>query len=111
MSSIGQILSLLTNASADSSSSAAGSGQWFGGKGYVFAWADQGMNLSVEVSPDNGVTWFLTPESPPNPGNHLRFVLNEPALLVRATASGYSNPYHVAISNLNVVVIGYDDAE
>lgn len=98
MSSIGQQLVLLSGANGD----AVGSGQWFGGKALVFVSATGTFNVKVDISPDGGTTWFQTLDIP---GDTFA-VLSAPALMVRVRGQGPSSP-----QNLNVTIIGYDQAE
>lgn len=98
MSSIGQHLQLVSNGNGD----AVGSGQWFGGKGIVYAWAGSVFNTKIDVSPDGGTTWFQVADI----GSGTTAVLNAPALMVRARGMGPSSP-----QGFNVVVIGHDAAE
>jgi hypothetical protein len=113
MSAIGQQLTLLTNANgAGFSPPTSAPTQWFGGRAKVYAWAAIAMSVTLEVSPDGGTTWIKV-QFVQNDGILLGAAANlaasatfsAPALLVRAVGNSTSGT-----QNLNVVIVGYDDA-
>jgi hypothetical protein len=113
MSAVGQQLTLLTNANgAGFSPPTSAPAQWFGGKAKVYAWAAIGTGVTLEVSPDGGTTWIRV-QFVQNDGILLGETANlaasatfsAPALLVRAVGNSSSGS-----QNLNVLIVGYDDA-
>jgi hypothetical protein len=102
MSSIGQVLPLVI---AGVSTPA----QWFGGKGKIFAWDTAVASVDIEVSPNGGVNWIKV-QNVINDGVlmsqsaalAISATFSQPAILVKAVGNGSS-------SNLNVVLVGYDD--
>ena len=112
MSGVGQILTLI--AGGNGPGVPVGSpAQWFGGKARAFAWNSISSSATIEFSPDGGTTWIkvlniandgvLVSQSSP-----LAFseTFSEPAGLLRAVGSSTSSS-----QDLNVILIGYDQAE
>lgn len=104
-----QTLALLVNANGSGS----GAGpigspmQWFGGKAKVFAWKSSGLiSAGVEVSPDGGTTWIRVVQISSVGDMPQDISFSEPSMLVRGVGDNNS-----ASQNLNITIIGYDEAE
>ena len=111
VSGIGQVLPLISGGNGPGTP--VGSPvQWFGGKAKAFAWNSIADSATIEFSPDGGTTWIkvlvvandgvLVSQSAPLASSA---TLSEPAGLVRAMGNSSSSS-----QNLNIVLIGYDDA-
>lgn len=111
-----QHLTLLNNVNVTGAGAAQ---QWNGGPAMLMAWWDGGAfaaGVHLEVSPDGGTHWAQMQTTSPdlistfvlntnNNGHAAWTALNLPPCTIRAVVDGGVNP-----TNMNVVLIGYDDA-
>ena len=111
-----QQLALFTNVNAVGAGSAE---TWNGGPAVVMAWWSGGnfaAGVTLQVSPDSGSHWADIQGTSAdlagsfnlntnNNGQAAMSALNLPPCTVRAFVNGATNP-----TNMNVVMVGYDDA-